>query len=153
MRKWLLMFTVVLSLGLVLSQAWGYDPYVNNIPNGTVFSCSNCHPSATVYKPLRSFGSDYKSNGKVWSLTLASLDSDGDGYTNGVELQDPNGTWVKGQPDPGNQTLVSNPGDPNSTPPAGCNTWSDVIAKYNEYVDGNATWADVINCYNEYAAP
>jgi hypothetical protein len=36
--------------------------------------------------------------------------------------------------------------------PAGCSTWSDVIAKYNSYVSGQATWNDVITCYNEYVS-
>ena len=35
---------------------------------------------------------------------------------------------------------------------SGCLTWADVIAKYQEYVDGNATWADVIECYNQYVS-
>jgi hypothetical protein len=34
----------------------------------------------------------------------------------------------------------------------GCNTWADVITKYNEYVSGAATWSDVITCYNQYAS-
>jgi len=31
-----------------------------------------------------------------------------------------------------------------------CSVWGDVIAKYNDYVSGQATWADVITCYNSY---
>jgi hypothetical protein len=33
-----------------------------------------------------------------------------------------------------------------------CSIWSDVIAKYNNYVSGQAAWGDVINCYNQYAS-
>ena len=55
------------------------------------------------------------SSGNVqWGPALASLDSDGDGVTNGSELQDPNGTWSTGQPAPGNSADVTNPGDPSS---------------------------------------
>lgn len=39
------------------------------------------------------------------------LDSDGDGYTNGLELNDPNGQWRRGQPSPIGP--ISNPGVPN----------------------------------------
>jgi hypothetical protein len=44
-------------------------------------------------------------------------------------------------------------GDPYSALKASSNTcsaWSDVIAKYNEYVSGLAAWSDVIDCYNGY---
>jgi hypothetical protein len=33
-----------------------------------------------------------------------------------------------------------------------CTTWGDVIAKYNNYVKGQASWNDVISCYQEYAS-
>lgn len=115
--KWQWMFVVIFSLALGLSQAWGYSGWENTIPNGDIFSCDNCHlPDMSAKTP---FGIDYKNHGKVWSSTLATLDSDGDTYTNGEELQDPAGTWVKGQPQPGDPALVSNPGDPDSIPVVG----------------------------------
>jgi len=55
-------------------------------------------------------------NQDFWSGQLASSDSDGDGFSNGQELQDPNGAWRTGQSNPGNSSLVTNPGDPNSKP-------------------------------------
>jgi len=110
--KWQWMFAVIFSLVLGFSQAWGYSGWENTIPNGDVFGCENCHtPNMSAKTP---FGTDYKNYGKVWSSTLATLDSDGDTYTNGEELQDPDGTWVKGQPQPGDPALVSNPGDSDS---------------------------------------
>jgi uncharacterized repeat protein (TIGR01451 family) len=36
--------------------------------------------------------------------------------------------------------------------PTGCSTWSDVIGKYNAYVNGQASWMDVIACYQEYVS-
>ena len=33
-----------------------------------------------------------------------------------------------------------------------CSAWSDVISKYNAYVDGQASWDDVITCYTQYAS-
>ena len=112
--KWRWLFPIVFFLTLGFSQAWGYSGWENTIPNGDVFGCDNCHtPNMSAKTP---FGIDYKNHGKVWSSTLATLDSDGDTYTNGEELQDPAGTWVKGQPQPGDPALVSNPGDPDSIP-------------------------------------
>jgi hypothetical protein len=51
-----------------------------------------------------------------WGPQLAALDSDGDGFTNGEELQDPEGVWTPGSPAPGNPDLVTLPGDSTSKP-------------------------------------
>jgi hypothetical protein len=56
---------------------------------------------------------DYFAANKTWTLTLANQDSDGDGFTNGEELQDPSGAWAIGKPDPGDVSFVSNPSDSN----------------------------------------
>ena len=53
-----------------------------------------------------------------WGPQLAALDSDGDGFTNGEELQDPNGEWTEGMANPGDPALVTAPGDSNSKPTA-----------------------------------
>jgi hypothetical protein len=45
-----------------------------------------------------------------WSYIYA-LDSDGDGYSNGQELLDPDGVWTPQSPDPSDPELVTNPGD------------------------------------------
>jgi len=84
---------------------------VSRIPNGSKFSCQTCHTSV----PSRNaFGNAFKNNGSRWNATLAKLDSDGDGFTNGTELQDPNGTWTSGSI--GDVSLVTNPGDATSKP-------------------------------------
>lgn len=100
---------------------------VNDIPNGTVNGCLNCHTdmSGTSFTP---FGSDVRSHlvgtGTVdtrhvdWSAALCNRDSDGDTYSNGVELGDPNCTWTAGSPDPSG--AVFNPGDPGSFPSPVC---------------------------------
>jgi len=44
------------------------------------------------------------------------LDSDGDGFTNGQELQDPDGAWKVNEANPGDPTKVTRPGDKNSVP-------------------------------------
>ena len=46
----------------------------------------------------------------LWGPALAGLNADGDGATNGAELQDPTGAWSVGQPQPGTPALVTNPG-------------------------------------------
>jgi len=93
------------------------------VPNGTVKSCLTCHVTpggdrnAFGREVERNFLSTPGSAGNVqWGPALAQLDSDGDGFTNGQELQDPAGTWVIGQADPGNPALVTSPGDPNDFP-------------------------------------
>jgi hypothetical protein len=53
----------------------------------------------------------------VWGSKLAALDADGDGFTNGEELQDPEGAWRLGDPQPGDPDAVTHPGDPDSHPP------------------------------------
>jgi hypothetical protein len=93
---------------------------VSQIPNGSKYNCTNCHISPYGGGNLTPFGGDVQNNlsgGVVqWGATLANLDSDNDGFTNGQELLDPSGTWVKGQPNPGNSANAGNPGDSKSTP-------------------------------------
>ena len=94
---------------------------VGQIPNGSEFSCENCHFNPGGGGARNAFGEEisggFLSNGNVvWGAELASLDSDGDGFTNGEELQDPDGAWIQGSAAPGDPSLVTNPGDPSSTP-------------------------------------
>lgn len=94
----------------------------NQIPNGARLGCAACHVSSAGGGARNAFGSAVEevvspgSQAAFWSATLARLDSDGDGASNGLELQDPNGTWRPGQAAPGTASLVTNPGDRNSTP-------------------------------------
>lgn len=89
------------------------------IPNGNVDSCNACHYGGYYDDPPTNppFRVDFWQNGNSWDAVLAVIDSDGDGYTNGEELQDPLGNWSQGDPNPGDPALVSNPANPNSTPP------------------------------------
>jgi hypothetical protein len=89
------------------------------VPNGSVFSCTTCHlPDPAPKSANTQMKLDFLSNipTKTWTVDLANKDSDGDGFSNGEELQDPNGVWVIGQPDPCCFYYVSNPSDPNSIP-------------------------------------
>ena len=114
----LLAFTAALS---VLSARFFR---VGQVPNGEVFSCNTCHTSGGG-SPRNDFGLTIQNSflepsgaqGDVqWGPALAALESDNDGFTNGEELQDPNGEWQEGQPAPGDLTLVTNPGDPDDFP-------------------------------------
>ncbi len=116
-------FFLLILLGvLTFSVINSRDFRVQKIPNGNRFSCSNCHISQFGGGPRNKFGQAVETRvtpggtQDFWDSQLASLDSDGDGYTNGEELQDPLGNWHTGQPNPGNASAVSNPGDPNSMP-------------------------------------
>ncbi|XP_076104062.1 temptin-like [Mytilus galloprovincialis] len=88
-----------------------YPGFRNKIPNGNFVPC-NCNNSnhaemawaavghfkldeGTAQK--NPFGIDFRKNGMRWTQSLCNRDSDGDGYSNGEELGDPNCTWIEGQ--------------------------------------------------------
>lgn len=116
---------IFLSIALTMCLGFTPDAYSRSfrpgqIPNGTINSCNNCHASLTN-SARNVFGTtienSFLSGGDVtWNSTLANLDSDGDGFSNGVELQDAAGAWVIGMPAPGDQSNVSNPGRSSSIP-------------------------------------
>ena len=86
------------------------------IPNGSQFSCGNCHINPNSGYLLTDFGNAvFSSVGSssldFWDAALASLDSDGDGFTNGEELGDTNGDFSLER-----STGFSNPGNSSSLP-------------------------------------
>ncbi len=93
----------------------------SKVPHGSKFSCNTCHTNGGG-SARNAFGLDVEKrvtpNGteSFWTPEFAALDSDGDGFTNGEELQDPNGEWREGSEKPGNINLVTNPGNENSIP-------------------------------------
>lgn len=87
--------------------------------------CASCHTYTGGGGPLNAFGVTIKrgflsqagySGNVVWGPSLALLDSDRDGFTNGMELGDPAGAWRVGDPAPGRILSLSNPGVFSSVP-------------------------------------
>lgn len=90
------------AVAFLSSEAIGLPSYKNELPDGGEnFDCAYCHEPSGETKTQ--FGEDFKSNGNAYDEALASLDSDGDGYTNEEEFSS----------DP-----VTNPGDMYSYPGA-----------------------------------
>ncbi len=131
------MRSLLLALGLVLMHApaaLALESFAANLPNratattslGETKPCITCHnnpdggagcETGGGMRPcLNPFGVQFRANGFMWSAALAAMDADGDGFTNGQELQDPTGTWVFGAPIPGNEDYVTRPGFPTDSP-------------------------------------
>lgn len=155
------------------SHIWGFTEYRFKIPNGNRFGCVSCHiasqptPGASTFE-LNNFGRDYRSiaipagsiQNPKWTSSLASKDSDGDGYTNGEELHEVTGNPFAWEPvrvgssetdwdvSSGIPSLTRNPGDGTlSVPSARFSPIQDAdIAIYvNGILDESRTRKDSIN--------
>ncbi len=132
----LIRVAIVLSFFLTTTILISREFRTSKIPNGNKFACANCHINPSGGGARNSFGKAVEglvSPGgfeDFWNENLANIDSDGDGFTNGQELQDPAGLWRTGQPNPGDINLVTNPGDPNSKPSTTSLDDINLFAKY-----------------------
>lgn len=94
------------------------DFRVNMLPNGTKFGCANCHVSAGGGGARNAFGNAVNARvtpggaQQFWDAALAMADSDGDGFSNGTELGDPDGD----RQNVGPSAAVTNPGSAASKP-------------------------------------
>ena len=123
-KRSVVIFTLILLLCFSVLSARSYR--VSMMPYGDKWSCNSCH-TAGGGTPRNSFGSAVGAitgSGETpfWGATLAAADSDGDGFSNGVELQDSAGTWSSGSANPGTASLVTHPGDATDYP-AGAAIW------------------------------
>jgi hypothetical protein len=113
---------------------------VNDIPNGSKFGCLNCHGDTKA-----SYNTDFGSDARFYLIPvgevtkqhvdwtpLCKLDSDRDGWTNGVELGDPDCVWKLGDPDP--KGFLFNPGVFESAPAPVCGSG---VLEANEACDGD----------------
>ncbi len=90
---------------------------VSQVPNGGGFGCVLCHVSGNGGGPRNAFGSAVEEtlvDGNVNWAAVYDQDPDDDGFTNGEELGDPDGTWTIGDPAP--RVAPTNPNDPRSFP-------------------------------------
>ena len=108
----------------------GRDDYMEKLPVYRQFKCAICHQSANPISgmDLNDFGIDFKNHGYAWGSTLAGLDSDGDGFSNGIELGDEDGDGI-----PEVTSERSNPGDPVNHPSSiDPRTWSIIKGLFAE---------------------
>jgi hypothetical protein len=112
-----------LLLSIIACAIYPRPTYLGAIPNtdyvntGNKTNCQICHEAATpnAANPyLNPFGRDFKKYGNDWNASLASLDSDGDFYTNSAELKCSNVNWISGTC--GDYLKSTNPGDPEIFP-------------------------------------
>lgn len=129
-------------LVLVPSSALAHEFRLEQVPNGGKLDCTLCHEASAGGGPRNVFGMQVESEGLdgegaietqdvVWG-NLYDLDADGDGFTNGYELGDPDGTWEFGtEPDFG----PSLPQDSESVPCGSGNLHPDEECDGDEFAD------------------
>ncbi len=123
MRRTWLGGALALGWCLLPASAQAFESYEANLPclarDGAGAGCITCHSSSdgTCADPpcLNPFGLAYGA-APVWNAALASADADGDGYTNGEELGDSEGSWTMGDAAPASCGCTSRPGSPAFTP-------------------------------------
>ena len=114
--------------------AFAHEFYASRVPNratamttaGAVKPCITCHDNPDggagcvagggTTPCLNPFGLAFRAAGFTWTPALAMGDADGDGFTNGQELQDPSGTWTVVMESPGVAEYVTRPGFNSSSP-------------------------------------
>ncbi len=111
MRHAVVWIGVVLSVGFGAQEASAFSVRQSQYPNG---NCDHCHliPGGVRTEFGNQVGRTL-SGGSVNWRALFRLDADGDGFTNGEELGDPAGTWMRGDADP---RLLSEPHQEGSVP-------------------------------------
>lgn len=122
-RSWLTLFTIITLSQQAVQLTEALKAFQNVIPNGDYTgafqssSFGHFKPSTTKgITGLNQFAVDFRDNGFAWTEEFCNADSDDDGFSNGVELGDPDCEFATGIDDLEIGELVSNPADPDSTP-------------------------------------
>jgi hypothetical protein len=92
------------------------EEYADEIPNAAAFPSGEGNGCPLCHGLSGSFADDFAAENFTWTPALAAQDSDGDGYSNGWELQDPTGAWTPAQPDPGNAALATDTSQASDVP-------------------------------------
>ncbi len=114
------LIVAILTLSLSAGVAMAKSTFKTKVPNGPVTNCLTCHTKTSPPAAWNVFGLDVKANlsdgSPDWDA-VCGMDSDGDGWTNGEELLDPDCLWSIGDPMPGDPADVTKPGDASDSPP------------------------------------
>ena len=104
-----------------VTSVLGRVTYQAQIPNGAGVTRGGVswpgigHTASSGGGERNGFGSAFAAAGSTWTTGLCQADSDGDGFSNGVELGDPECVWTPGQT-PNRTVAISHPGFSDSTP-------------------------------------
>ncbi|GFN79645.1 temptin [Plakobranchus ocellatus] len=114
---------IVLTFALLLGSSQAFKHYRLRIPNGKNVP----HPCKANLKwpgvghenrsgggKRNAFGVDFAKFGSKWNEEICQADSDGDGWTNGYELGDPDCAWSPGQT-PSRSDNITHPGESTGT--------------------------------------
>ena len=128
-RKWLIIPILCFAFALA-GTLKSREDYMQKLPVYQKFKCSICHVSLQPNSgsDLNNFGRDFKGNSFAWNEKLARMDSDQDGFMNGIEIGDENGDGVA------EVTIErSNPGDRLNTPNSvDQHTWSVIKSLFKD---------------------
>lgn len=116
----------------VVACAWpalATNQDMSRLPIYEPYRCLICHVGDPGHGSavLNQFGNDYLANLRRWNASLAALDSDLDGCSNGVELGDVNGDMVI---DGNIDRLASNPGAADCGSSHDATTWGELKALF-----------------------
>lgn len=128
------LFVVPFCTLFFVNSVFAKSEYVPTIPLNNLHECGVCHVNKEPDQgsDRNAFGKSYEDGAYAWDGTvegegkkLWEVDTDGDGFTNGEEMGDPNGTWSEGDAVNATQTDPADANDKPSGSPCGNGTLDD----------------------------